>query len=105
MIVLFSTLRKVFFPIFNAIQANSRFLVRRQITNWVKKKAQWFSNILIVEIRNSEEDFLPVGFRVWVRVRVSFRVGGGQFSSAAIVLEPQNSLINIGENGLKIIIV
>ena len=70
-----------------------------------KKKAQWFSNILIVEIRNSEEDFLPVGFRVWVRVRVSFRVGGGQFSSAAIVLEPQNSLINIGENGLKIIIV
>ena len=34
---------------------------------------------------------------------LGFRVGG-QFSSGAIVLEPQNSLFNIGENGLKFII-
>ena len=44
-----------------------------------------------------------VGFRVWVRVRVSFR--GGTIFLGAIVLEPQNSLINIVENGLKFIIV
>ena len=32
-------------------------------------------------------NYLSVMVRVWVRVRVSFRVGG-QFSSGAIVLEP-----------------
>ena len=42
----------------------------------------------------------PVG----IRVRVSFRVGG-QLSSGKIVLESQNSLFEIGENGLKFIIV
>ena len=35
-----------------------------------------------------EESCPPVRVRVWVRVRVSFRVGG-QFSSEAIVLEPE----------------
>ena len=41
---------------------------------------------------------------VRVRVRVSFRVGR-QFPSGKIVLEPRNSLLKIGENGLKFIIV
>ena len=35
----------------------------------------------------SEENCPPVRVRVWVKVRVSFRVEG-EFSSGAIVLEP-----------------
>ena len=42
MILLFGTLRKVFFLIFNAIQANSGFLVRRQISNESKNKLSGF---------------------------------------------------------------
>ena len=56
----------IFFLIFIAIQASSRFLVWRQISNWVKKQC---------EIWNSEEKCPTVEFRLWVRVRVSFRVG------------------------------
>ena len=37
----------------NAIQAYSRFLVRQQISNWVKKDVQWFSNILMCKIHLS----------------------------------------------------
>ena len=42
---------------------------------------------------------LGLGFELGLEFRV-----GGQFSSGAIVLEPQDSLIKVGENGLKFII-
>ena len=38
----------------------------------------------------TEENCPPVGVRVWFRVRVSFKVGG-QFSTGAIVLEPNRT--------------
>ena len=41
-----------------------------------------------------EENCPPVNVRVWVRVRVSFRVGG-QLSSGAIVLELLKRYVNV----------
>ena len=62
-----------------------------------KKQAQWFSNILMCDIRYLDNcpwrKVSPVG----VKVRVSFRIRGGQFSTGKIVPEPQNSLFKIGE--------
>ena len=58
-----------------------------------KKQAQWFSNILMCDIRCL--DNCPR--RKVSPVRVSFRIRGGQFSSGKIVPEPQNSLFKIGE--------
>ena len=65
-----------------------------------KKQAQWFSNILMCDIRCL--DNCPR--RKVSPVRVSFRIRGGQFSSGKIVLEPRNSLFKIGENSLKFIV-
>ena len=61
---------KFFFLMFNAIQANSRFLARRHISNWVKKQGQWFSNILMSKIRSP--DNCPRGKLLpWLELRLS----------------------------------
>ena len=56
-----------------------------------KKQPQWFSNILMCDIRCL--DNCPR--RKVSPVRVSFRIRGGQFSSGKIVLEPRNSLFKL----------
>ena len=106
MIGLFSTLRKVFFPY---LQCNSgQFTVSCPTADLKlsQKKAQWYSNIIMCEIRCPEKyprEKLPPPPRLGLGLILG--LGGGQFSLRAIVLEPPNSLINIDENGLKFIIV
>ena len=52
------------------------------------------------EIRNPEENYThSLGFGL----RLGLDLGLGQFSLGAIFLEPQNSFVNIGENGHKFI--
>ena len=72
MIALFSTLRKYFFPYLHCnsgqftVSCLTADLKLSQKTNSVKKQC---------EIWNFEEKCPTVEFRLWVRVRVSFRVG------------------------------
>ena len=86
----------IFFLIFIAIQASSRFLVWRQISNWVKKQTQ-SKNSAKFEIPRKSAPRLSLDFGLGL----GLVLGLGQFSLLAIC----ENLWNIGENGLKFIIV